>query len=78
MPLLHLGIDGAGQTGIVAWDERYTIDPAPTVQVATCEGGEHLPMICRVAAEGALCVQRWLRTGERVSRLVPRDGGVPL
>lgn len=78
VPLLHLGIDGTGQTGIVAWDERYTIDPAPPSQVATCEGGEHLPMICRVAAEGALCVQRWLHFGERVSTLVPRESGVRL
>lgn len=76
-PLLHLGVDGAGQVGIVAWDERYTIDPAGA-QAATCEGGEHLPMLCRIAAEGALRVQSWLKNREQRSCMVLRDQVVGL
>lgn len=78
VPLLHLGVDGAGQLGIVAWDASYTIDPAPAGQVATCEGGEHLPMLVRIAAEAALVVQRYVRTGEQVSRMVSANAVVGL
>ena len=62
---LHGALAADGQFGRVIWDEDFAIDGA-AAGAATCEDGEHLPFVARVAAELALAAQRFLRDGKKV------------
>ena len=44
-PLVHAAVSGDGTFGIVRWDERFVADAEDQAGQATCEGGEHLPLI---------------------------------
>lgn len=74
IPLLHLAISGDGTVGLVRWDARFEPDEAPSPGQATCEGGEHLPLIASIAAAGARAVQDFLSEGLTEDRLVRLDG----
>lgn len=74
LPLLHLAISGDGTTGLVRWEERFVADEEARPGEATCEGGEHLPMIASVAAAGARAVQDYLEHALQQDRLVRLDG----
>jgi hypothetical protein len=45
VPLLHGALAADGTFGLVRWDDRFTVDREDTASQATCEGGEHLPVI---------------------------------
>lgn len=64
LPLVHGALAADGTFGLVRWDERFTPDREDAEGQATCEGGEHLPFIGRLAATLALAVQQYV-TGER-------------
>lgn len=68
-PCLHGALAAGGQFGQVAWTESFTPDDAPA-GAATCEDGEHLPFIATVSSLLALCVQGFVRKGEKRSFLV--------
>lgn len=57
LPLLHAAISGDGTFGLVRWDERFVPDAEDQPGQATCEGGEHLPMIGLLSATIARTVQ---------------------
>jgi molybdopterin-synthase adenylyltransferase len=65
-PLLHAAISGDGTFGVVRWDERFTADAEDHAGQATCEGGEHLPLIGAMGAAIARAVQDF--TKSRVKR----------
>src|SRR6476620_4395208 len=65
VPLVHAALSGDGTFGMVRWDERFTADREDTEGQATCEGGEHLPMIGLIGAMLARTVQDFLNSGER-------------
>lgn len=69
VPCLHGALAAGGRFGQVCWTEKFTPDDAPA-GAATCEDGEHLPFIVTVSSLLALCVQGFVRTGERRSFLV--------
>jgi hypothetical protein len=57
VPLVHAALSGDGRFGIVRWDERFAPDQEDEEGQATCEGGEHLPMIGLLSSALARVVQ---------------------
>ena len=74
LPLVHAALAGDGSCGLVRWDERFAPDREDAAGQATCEGGEHLPMIGLLAATLARTIQDFARTGECNDYLVTRGG----
>lgn len=70
VPLVHAALAADGTFGLVRWDERFTPDREDTAGQATCEGGEHLPMIGLVGAVLARTVQDFVARGARHDYLV--------
>jgi molybdopterin/thiamine biosynthesis adenylyltransferase len=61
VPLLHAALAADGTFGLVRWDERFAPDREDTEGQATCEGGDHLPLIGLLAATLARTIQDFLR-----------------
>ncbi|MBA2541738.1 MAG: ThiF family adenylyltransferase [Deltaproteobacteria bacterium] len=76
VPLLHGALAADGTVGLVRWDERFTADKEDVEGQATCEGGEHLPMIGLVGATLARSIQDFLKSGDRNDYLVSLSGSV--
>lgn len=70
VPLVHAALSGDGTFGLVRWDERFTADAEDHAGQATCEGGEHLPLIGLVGAALARVVQDFVRAGVRRDLMV--------
>lgn len=73
-PLLHAALAGDGRYGIVRWDERFVADAEDTAGQATCEGGEHLPLIGVLGATVARTIQDFLESGERRDSMISLNG----
>ncbi len=65
VPLVHAALSGDGRFGLVRWDERFSADQEDEEGQATCEGGEHLPMIGLLSASVARVIQDFLNDGTR-------------
>jgi molybdopterin-synthase adenylyltransferase len=76
VPLLHGALAADGTVGLVRWDERFTADREDAEGQATCEGGEHLPMIGLLGATLARAIQDFLKSGDRHDYLVSLSGSV--
>ncbi len=74
--LLHGALAADGKVGLVRWDERFTADREDAEGQATCEGGEHLPMIGLLGATLARAIQDFLKSGDRHDYLVSLSGSV--
>jgi molybdopterin/thiamine biosynthesis adenylyltransferase len=74
VPLVHGALSADGTFGLVRWDERFTPDREDTEGQATCEGGEHLPMIGLMGAILARAIQDFLARAERRDFLVSLSG----
>ncbi len=74
LPLLHAGISGDGTFGLVRWDERFTADAEDVAGQATCEGGDHLPLIALLGATVARIVQEHFTSGARHDAMVTLRG----
>ena len=74
LPLVHAALAADGTFGMVRWDERFTPDREDMAGQATCEGGEHLPMIGLVGATLARTIQDFVKSGERRDYLVSLSG----
>jgi len=70
IPLVHAAISGDGSFGLVRWDERFTPDAEDHAGQATCEGGEHLPMIGLLSATLARTIQDFVTKQERRDSMV--------
>jgi hypothetical protein len=73
-PLVHAAVSADGTFGLVRWDERFSPDTEDTAGQATCEGGEHLPLLALVAATLARAVQDFLRAGAKADSIVGTGG----
>ncbi|MBX3188772.1 MAG: ThiF family adenylyltransferase [Labilithrix sp.] len=73
-PLVHAAVSADGTFGIVRWDERFEPDEESTEGQATCEGGEHLPLIALVASTLARTVQEFVASGARRDAMVSLSG----
>ena len=74
IPLVHAALAADGTFGLVRWDDRFTADREDTPGQATCEGGEHLPMIGLVGATLARVIQDFARSGEQRDYLISLSG----
>jgi molybdopterin/thiamine biosynthesis adenylyltransferase len=74
IPLVHAALSADGTFGLVRWDERFVPDREDTAGQATCEGGEHLPMIGLVGATLARAIQDVLGSGARHDYMVSLSG----
>ncbi len=74
LPLVHAALAGDGSCGLVRWDERFAPDREDTAGQATCEGGEHLPMIGLLSATLARAIQDFVRADQRGDYLVTPSG----
>jgi molybdopterin-synthase adenylyltransferase len=69
-PLVHAALSSDGTFGLVRWDERFVADAEDEPGQATCEGGEHLPMIALLAATLARTIQDFASAGTRRDSMV--------
>jgi molybdopterin/thiamine biosynthesis adenylyltransferase len=72
--LVHSALAADGTFGMVRWDERFTPDREDVEGQATCEGGEHLPMIGLVGATLARTIQDFVAKDVRHDYLVSLSG----
>jgi hypothetical protein len=63
--LVHAALSGDGTFGLVRWTERFVPDCEDASGQATCEGGDHLPMIGLLASALARVIQDFVRDGMR-------------
>ncbi len=73
-PLVHAAVSADGTFGIVRWDERFTPDEEGTPGEATCEGGEHLPLIALVSCTLARAIQDFVKDGTKHDSMVSLSG----
>jgi molybdopterin-synthase adenylyltransferase len=69
-PLVHAALSGDGTFGLVRWDERFVPDQEDAAGQATCEGGEHLPVIGQIAATLAGVIRDFKKSGTRRDAMV--------
>jgi len=74
VPLVHAALAADGTFGLVRWDERFVADREDAAGQATCEGGDHLPMIGVVGAMLARAIQDFVRSGERRDYMISLSG----
>jgi hypothetical protein len=72
--LVHAAISADGTFGLVRWEERFVPDEGDSEGQATCEGGEHLPMIALVSATLARAIQDHVKDGRKADYLVSKNG----
>lgn len=73
-PLVHAAVSADGTFGLVRWDERFVADEEAAPGAATCEGGEHLPLIGLVSATLARAVQDFTTNGTKRDAMVSLSG----
>ena len=73
-PLVHAAVSADGTFGLVRWDERFAPDEEGTPGEATCEGGEHLPLIALVASTRARAIQDFGTPGARRDAMIALSG----
>ncbi len=74
LPLVHAALAADGSFGLVRWDERFTADREDTAGQATCEGGEHLPVIGLLAATLARAIQDFCADRAQHDYMIARSG----
>lgn len=72
--LVHAALSGDGTYGIVRWDAQFAPDREDVEGQATCEGGEHLPMIGQLAAALARVIQDYVANGDQHDAMVSLSG----
>ena len=73
-PLVHAAVSADGTFGLVRWDERFEPDEEGTPGAATCEGGEHLPLIALIGSTLARSVQDFVQKGEKRDAMISLSG----
>ena len=73
-PLVHAAVSADGTFGIVRWDERFVPDAEDHAGQATCEGGEHLPMIAMVSSTLARAIEDYVKDGQKNDSMISLSG----
>jgi predicted ThiF/HesA family dinucleotide-utilizing enzyme len=68
--LVHAALSGDGTFGLVRWDERFVADVEDHEGQATCEGGEHLPLIGVLGSTIARVIQDFVKDGTKRDAMV--------
>jgi molybdopterin-synthase adenylyltransferase len=74
VPLLHAALSADGSFVLVRWDQRFTPDREDTAGQATCEGGEHLPMIGLAGTALARAIADFVHDAEQHDYMVSLSG----
>jgi len=74
LPLVHAALSGDGTFGLVRWDARFKPDAEDHEGQATCEGGEHLPLIGLVTSTLARAIQDFVRDRSENDFMVTLSG----
>jgi hypothetical protein len=77
VPLVHAALSGDGTFGLVRWTERFAADSEDVPGQATCEGGDHLPLIGVLAGTLARIVQDFVWTGTKRDAMVGLQAVTP-
>jgi molybdopterin/thiamine biosynthesis adenylyltransferase len=72
--LVHAAVSADGTFGLVRWDERFSPDAEDVPGQATCEGGEHLPLLGVLSATLARAVQDYVKKREKWDAMVSLYG----
>jgi len=70
VPLVHAALAADGTFGLVRWDDRFVPDREDAEGAATCEGGEHLPMIGVLGSVLARAIQDFAKNSARHDYMV--------
>lgn len=73
-PLVHAALAADGSFGLVRWDARFVADPEAHEGQATCEGGEHLPLIGLLTATLARSIQDFVKSATERDFMVSLSG----
>jgi len=73
-PLVHAALAADGSFGLVRWDARFVADPEDHEGQATCEGGEHLPLIGLLTAALARAIQDFVKSADQRDFMVSLNG----
>ena len=73
-PLVHAAVSADGTFGLVRWDERFAPDEEGAPGQATCEGGEHLPLIALVSSTLARTIQDFVSKGTKRDAMIALSG----
>lgn len=73
-PLVHAAVAADGTFGMVRWDETFVADEEGAEGQATCEGGEHLPIIALIGSALARAVQDFVQKGEQKDSMISLSG----
>ena len=73
-PLVHAAVSADGTFGLVRWDERFAPDEESAAGEATCEGGEHLPLIALVASTLARTIQEFFAHETKRDSMISLSG----
>jgi hypothetical protein len=73
-PLVHAAVSADGTFGLVRWDETFTADEEAAPGQATCEGGEHLPIIAVIGATLARTVQDFVLKAVKTDAMISLSG----
>ncbi len=68
--LVHAALSGDGTFGLVRWDARFVPDAEDHAGQATCEGGEHLPLIGVLGSSLARVIQDYVKDGTQRDLMV--------
>jgi molybdopterin-synthase adenylyltransferase len=74
--LVHAAVSADGTFGLVRWDERFEPDEESVAGEATCEGGEHLPLIALVASTLARTIQEFQKSQTKRDSMISLSGVV--
>lgn len=74
IPLVHGALSADGTFGLVRWDERFAPDEEDEEGQATCEGGEHLPMIGLIGSTMARAIQDFVASGGQHDYMISLSG----
>lgn len=75
-PLVHAALAADGSFGLVRWGARFVADAEDHEGQATCEGGEHLPLIGLVTAALARSIQAFLQDRSERDFMISLNGVV--
>jgi molybdopterin-synthase adenylyltransferase len=73
-PLVHAAVSADGTFGMVRWDETFTADEESAEGQATCEGGEHLPIIAVIGSTLARTIQDFVSKGTKRDAMISLSG----
>lgn len=71
---VHAAVAADGTYGMIRWDDQFVPDAEDQTGQATCEGGEHLPIIGLIGSTLARTLQEFHSDGRRINSMISLSG----